>query len=133
MALPFHPTMRPPPDKAKARKVRLPFSSPLPKTASSSFLPPLAYVCSSLAICAVPSKLFDLYLHQDERELTHAPFHRNSLQMDLPPRPPPFQVHHDLPPPSRAIHHHDHVQLGRQPIYNAHAGRHEKHCLFVYA
>ena len=88
MALPFHPTMRPPPDKAKARKVRLPFSSPLPKTASSSFLPPLAYVCSSLAICAVPSKLFDLYLHQDERELTHAPFHRNSLQMDL---PPPFR------------------------------------------
>ena len=45
----------------------------------------------------------------------------------------PHQVHHDPPPPNRAIHHHDYVQRVRQPIYNDYVGRHEERYLFVYA
>ena len=71
---PFHPTTRPPPDKTEPLKVRLPFSSSPPKT---YLLLPLAYVGSPLAILCSPNRVVDLYVHQDERELTHALFHRD--------------------------------------------------------
>ena len=82
--------------------------------------------------CAVPTKLFDLSVHQDECELTRRRysvatggpngFKENCFTLR--------QVHYDLPPPNRAIRRHDHVQRGLRPIHRDYAGRHEEHCLF---
>ena len=78
--------------------------------------------------CAVPMKLFDLCVHHDERELTHM---RYSAATGDPNGFTLRQVHYDPPLPNRAIHRHDRVQRGRQPIYQDYAGCHEEHSLVV--